>query len=33
MLRSGIHDNQIIAMRKTNPDCAAHLANPRAPSC
>ena len=26
MLRSGIHDNQIIAMRKTNPDRAAHLA-------
>jgi hypothetical protein len=26
MLRSGIHDNQIIAMRKTNPDPAAHLA-------
>ena len=22
MLRSGIHDNQIIAMRKTNPDRA-----------
>ncbi len=27
MLRSGIHDNQIIAMRKTNPDRAAHLAD------
>ena len=26
MLRSGIHDNQIIAMRKTNPNRAAHLA-------
>ena len=26
MLRSGIHDKQIIAMRKTNPDRAAHLA-------
>jgi len=26
MLRSGIHDNQIIAMRKTNQDPAAHLA-------
>ena len=26
MLRSGIHDNQIIAMRKTNPDRAPHLA-------
>jgi hypothetical protein len=24
MLRSGIHDNQIIAMRKTNPGRAAH---------
>ena len=27
MLRSGIHDNQIIAMRKTNPDRAAYLAD------
>jgi hypothetical protein len=27
MLRSGIHDNQIVAIRKTNPDCAAHLAD------
>ncbi len=26
MLQSGIHDNQIIAMRKTNPNRAAHLA-------
>jgi ParB family transcriptional regulator, chromosome partitioning protein len=27
MLRSGIHDNQIVAIRKTNPDRAAHLAD------
>ena len=27
MLRSGIHDNQIIAMRKTNPNRAVHLAD------
>lgn len=26
MLGSGIHDNQIIAIRKTTPDRAAHLA-------
>jgi ParB family transcriptional regulator, chromosome partitioning protein len=27
MLRSSIHDNQIVAVRKTNPDRAAHLAD------
>ena len=27
MLRSGIHDKQFIAMRKTNPRHATHLAN------
>jgi hypothetical protein len=27
MLRSSIHDNQVIAVRKTNPDRAAHLAD------
>jgi ParB family transcriptional regulator, chromosome partitioning protein len=27
MLRSGIHDNQIVAIRRTNPDRAAHLAD------
>jgi hypothetical protein len=27
MLRSGIHDNQIIAMRETNPDRVASLAS------
>ena len=27
MLRSGIHDKQLIAMRKTNPHRATHLAD------
>jgi len=28
LLRSGIHDNQVVAVRKTNPDRSGYLADP-----